>query len=60
MTISRAAILPSGSLILASRADVPKGAIMGSGILVIELSADGKLAVKKKTGGFSDSEWTRK
>jgi hypothetical protein len=40
--------------------DVPKGSAMSNGILVIELADDGKLIAKKKTGGFSDSEWTKK
>ena len=40
--------------------DVPKGSAMSNGMLTLELTADGKLIAKKKTGGFSDSEWTRK
>ena len=49
-----------GNVLKLKWADVPKGSIMGSGILTLKLTADGKLVAKEKTGGFGDSEWTRK
>ena len=49
-----------GKIVLLKWADVPKGSIMGNGILTLELATDGRLVAKKKTGGFADSEWTRR
>ena len=40
-------------------ADVPKGHIMGSGILVLDLSMPGRITANQKTGGFGGSIWTR-
>lgn len=39
--------------------DVPKGYIMNSGMLVIEILSDGKIVARHKTGGFGGSVWTR-
>jgi hypothetical protein len=49
-----------GKLLKLDWADVPKGSIMGSGILVIEVRSDDRLVARKKTGGFGDSEWKKK
>jgi hypothetical protein len=39
-------------------ADVPKGSIMQSGILVLDVTAN-RMTAKQKTGGFGGSVWTR-
>jgi hypothetical protein len=48
-----------GNILDLKWSDVPKGSAMSNGILTLELTSDGKLIAKKKTGGFGDSEWTR-
>lgn len=40
-------------------ADVPKGYIMNSGTLVLEILSNGRIAARHKTGGFGGSVWTR-
>ena len=40
-------------------ADVPKGAGHACGGLVLDVEADGRMAVIRKTGGFGGSVWTR-
>ena len=49
-----------GNVLKLKWSDVPKGSVMSNGNLTLELTADGKLVAKKKTGGFGDSEWTKK
>ena len=39
-------------------ADVPKGSLLQSGILVLDVTAN-KMTVKQQTGGFSGTVWTR-
>ena len=40
-------------------ADVPKGSIMNSGELMLEVVSENRIVAKSKTGGFGGSEWTR-
>jgi hypothetical protein len=49
----------SGNKLKLKWADVPKGSIMGNGVLHLELRPGGKLRATYKTGGFADGEWTR-
>ena len=49
----------SGNKLKLKWADVPKGSIMGNGVLNLVLRSDGKLYATHKTGGFADGEWTR-
>jgi hypothetical protein len=49
-----------GKIIQLKWSDVPKGSILNNGTLTLELTAEGKLVAKKKTGDFADSEWTRR
>jgi hypothetical protein len=39
--------------------DVPKGHILGHGILKLELNPDGKIVTRRGSGGFGCSVWTR-
>lgn len=39
--------------------DVPKGSIMNSGILVLDIISSSKMVAREKTGGFGGSEWSR-
>lgn len=48
-----------GNMLRLRWADVPKGGIMNSGMLLLEVWGDGKMVAVKKTGGFGGSEWTR-
>jgi len=46
--------------VILSWADVPKGAVLQSGILVLKvLNAGNTLETVTKTGGFVDATWTR-
>jgi hypothetical protein len=49
-----------GNILNLKWSDVPKGSAISNGILTLELTSDDKLIAKKKTGGFGDSEWSRK
>lgn len=49
-----------GKILQLKWSDVPKGSVMSNGVLTLELTADGKLIAKKKTGDFGDAEWTRR
>ena len=50
----------SGSRVILNWADVPKGGILGSGILVLTISNnDNTLKAIIKTGGFANTTWTR-
>jgi hypothetical protein len=40
--------------------DVPKGHIMNNGMLQLEMTPDGKIVARNKTGGFGGSVWTRR
>jgi hypothetical protein len=42
-----------------SWADVPKGRIMSSGVLILQIESGDSLVVVSKTGGFGGSTWTR-
>ncbi|MCE5194422.1 MAG: hypothetical protein LLF28_03045 [Nitrospiraceae bacterium] len=50
----------SGNMLNLQWADVPKGRMMNSGTLLLELINEGKIVAKQKTGGFGGSEWTKK
>lgn len=39
--------------------DVPKGHIMNSGMLILEVLSNTKIVARHKTGGFGGSVWTR-
>ena len=49
----------SGDTIQMDWADVPKGSIMQSGILKLELLSSNEIQAEQKTGGFAGSRWTR-
>jgi hypothetical protein len=50
----------SGNRVILNWADVPKGGILGSGILVLKITNnDDTLGAIIKTGGFANSTWTR-
>jgi len=48
-----------GNTIRLKWSDVPKGRIMNSGMMVLEIISSSKMVAKEKTGGFGGSEWTR-
>lgn len=49
----------SGNTINLDWADVPKGTIMNSGILVLNIESNNRLTATQKTGGFEGSTWAR-
>jgi hypothetical protein len=49
----------SGNMINADWADVPKGGVMQSGNLVLQIASNNQLVAISKTGGFGGSTWTR-
>jgi TolB-like protein len=48
-----------GSEIRLQWSDVPKGYIMNSGELILDIVSGGRLSARHKTGGFGGSVWTR-
>lgn len=48
-----------GNQLVGQWADVPKGSILQSGDMVIELTSNNTLRAISKTGGFGGSEWRR-
>jgi len=40
-------------------ADVPKGSIMGTGTLLLQVISNNRIEARQKTGGFGGSIWTR-
>ena len=48
-----------GNQLVGQWADVPKGSILQSGEMVIEVTSNNTLRAISKTGGFGGSEWTR-
>jgi len=49
----------SGNTIKADWADVPKGSVMQSGLLVLDVVSQDQINAIQKTGGFAGSSWTR-
>jgi hypothetical protein len=49
----------SGNTITADWADVPKGNVMQSGTLTLNVVSSNEIAAIQKTGGFAGSSWTR-
>jgi len=49
----------SGNMINADWCDVPKGGILSSGNLVLQVVSGNQLMAVSKTGGFGGSTWTR-
>ena len=48
-----------GNLIILSWGDVPKGGILSSGVLVLQVVSSRRLEAILRTGGFGGSVWTR-
>jgi hypothetical protein len=49
-----------GNRVTAKWADVPQGAVQGSGDMELEISGDGRqLTATRRSGGFGGSQWTR-
>ncbi len=48
-----------GNTITLNWTDVPKGRNMNHGQMLLEVTGDGKIVAKTKTGGFGGSVWTR-
>ncbi|MGB9902537.1 FecR domain-containing protein [Methanothrix sp.] len=49
----------NGDTIDAEWADLPKGRVMGYGILTLHIDSSNRITASSKTGGFGGSVWTR-